>query len=223
MFKINKSIKVDIQEELLNLEPLLKNISGTKEIINFEKLYLIYIFSISILFLFLLLNIPLIFIFILIMINIITTINIYKLNKLYRNKQLIYKEKVKKKLEKLFPLIPIYSIIKNDEIIYYTKLIIYKNKEILTEIIKPTNYYFNHLNKDEIYMLIGLIYSSNKFIHTYPEIKNLLSDNNVCIWSINGMNFKLNILDDNHNTIFTKELDLSKEEKLNPQWTWKKN
>ena len=72
-------------------------------------------------------------------------------------------------------------------------------------------------------MLIGLIYSSNKFVHTYPEIKNMLSDNNVCIWSINGMNFKLSILDNNHNTIFTKELDLSKEEKINPQWTWKKN
>ena len=25
------------------------------------------------------------------------------------------------------------------------------------------------------------------------------------------------------NEIFTKELDLSKEEKINPQWTWKKN
>ena len=220
--KLNKSIKVKIEEELLNYEPLLKTVSGTKEVVILDKFYIIFIFLIFLFFIFLKFNI--LISLMLIILNFYILKVIFDKHKYYKEKQSEYMKNTKRELEQILPLVPIYSKIDNDEIIFYTKLIIYNGKNIFSDKINSSDFYFNKLTKEEIFILIGIIYTSNELLKDNPNLyKVAKEETNVCLWNINGTNFKLVILDENHNKIYSKELDLSKEEKDIPEWSWKNN
>ena len=97
--KLNKSIKVKIEEELLNYEPLLKTISGTKEVVILDKFYIVFIFLIFLFFIFLKFNI--LISLMLIIFNFYILKVIFDKYKYYKEKQSEYMENTKRELEQI--------------------------------------------------------------------------------------------------------------------------
>ena len=213
---MDRTIRINISENLLQIEQLLKQVVGTKKVYNHTiNLILIVLYLISVPFLsykHIGININTLFVIIVTSLFVYSIVNIYtKETDFLRERPLIANE-YKRKIENILPLVPIYYKISKEEILYYTT--IFNNNKI-------TNIYFNNLKEDDLSILAGLFYCSKKINKSNHELKDLINEKSVVLWQLENNGFKVLILDDNNNPLYDNFFDLENTPKLDYKFHWK--